>query len=113
MSQKVVCGSPMMQALFAEARAFATAPAAPPCSCMARPGPGKQCWPALCTGISPPGPFVPVHGEALAPELAKSRFFGHKKSSDTDAVRQHRGDFRQAHGGVMLLDQVESMLEPL
>ncbi|MFL2935409.1 MAG: sigma-54-dependent transcriptional regulator [Myxococcota bacterium] len=55
------------------------------------------------------GPFVP-HNCALAPaELFESEFFGHRRGSFTGAERDHVGLLRQAHGGVLFLDELEAM----
>lgn len=56
------------------------------------------------------GPFV-AHNCALAPpELFESEFFGHRKGSFTGADRDHVGLLRQADGGVLFLDELETML---
>jgi two-component system response regulator AtoC len=55
------------------------------------------------------GPFV-AHNCALAPqELFESVFFGHRKGSFTGADRDHAGLLRQADGGVLFLDELETM----
>jgi DNA-binding NtrC family response regulator len=55
------------------------------------------------------GPFVP-HNCALAPhELFESEFFGHTKGSFTGADRDHVGLLRSADGGVLFLDELETM----
>jgi len=55
------------------------------------------------------GPFV-AHNCALAPpELFESEFFGHRKGSFTGAERDHVGLLRQADGGVLFLDELETM----
>jgi DNA-binding NtrC family response regulator len=56
------------------------------------------------------GPFV-AHNCALAPhELFESEFFGHRKGSFTGADRDHVGLLRQADGGVLFLDELETMV---
>ena len=58
------------------------------------------------------GPFV-AHNCALAPtELFESEFFGHRKGSFTGADRDHEGLLRQADGGVLFLDELETMTLP-
>jgi DNA-binding NtrC family response regulator len=55
------------------------------------------------------GAFV-AHNCALAPhELFESEFFGHTKGSFTGADRDHVGLLRQADGGVIFLDELETM----
>jgi len=56
------------------------------------------------------GPFV-AHNCALSPpELFESEFFGHRKGSFTGADRDHVGLLRQADGGVLFLDELETMI---
>jgi DNA-binding NtrC family response regulator len=56
------------------------------------------------------GPFV-AHNCALSPpELFESEFFGHRRGSFTGADRDHAGLLRQADAGVLLLDELETML---
>jgi len=56
------------------------------------------------------GPFV-AHNCALSPpELFESEFFGHRRGSFTGADRDHGGLLRQADGGVLFLDELETML---
>jgi transcriptional regulator with PAS, ATPase and Fis domain len=101
-----------MRALFAEARDLATSTSRAPVLLYGETGTGKEVLARYMHQQSaPPGPFVPVNCGALSPDLAESRLFGHEKGSYTGAVRQRHGYFRQAHGGVLLLDQVESMPE--
>ncbi|MAJ60718.1 MAG: hypothetical protein CBC48_12315 [bacterium TMED88] len=58
------------------------------------------------------GPFI-AHNCALAPtELFESEFFGHRKGSFTGADRDHEGLLRQADGGVLFLDELETMTMP-
>ncbi len=56
------------------------------------------------------GPFVP-HNCALSPhELFESEFFGHRRGAFTGADRDHVGLLQQADGGVLFLDELETML---
>ncbi|MBI5607565.1 MAG: sigma-54-dependent Fis family transcriptional regulator [Deltaproteobacteria bacterium] len=54
-------------------------------------------------------PFVAVACGAVPHELAESELFGHEKGSFTGAVRQRAGVFEQAHGGTLLLDDVDDL----
>ena len=56
------------------------------------------------------GPFIP-HNCALAPqELFESEFFGHRKGSFTGADRDRAGLLKEADGGVLFLDELETMI---
>jgi two-component system response regulator AtoC len=55
------------------------------------------------------GPFV-AHNCALAPsELFESEFFGHRRGSFTGADRDHEGLLARASGGVLFLDELETL----
>ncbi|GBE27600.1 C4-dicarboxylate transport transcriptional regulatory protein DctD [bacterium BMS3Bbin03] len=41
--------------------------------------------------------------------LLESKFFGHTNGSFTGAVKDHRGVFERANGGVLFLDEVETL----
>jgi DNA-binding NtrC family response regulator len=51
-------------------------------------------------------PFVPVNCGAIAPELANSELFGHKKGAFTGATADRKGHFLEASGGTLFLDEV-------
>ncbi len=55
------------------------------------------------------GPFIEVNCAAIPSELIESNLFGHEKGSFTSAIRQHKGDFEQAHGGTLFLDEIGDM----
>ncbi len=54
-------------------------------------------------------PFVTVPCGAIPRELAESELFGHEKGSFTGAVKRRAGLFEQAHGGTLLLDDVDDL----
>jgi len=55
------------------------------------------------------GPFV-AHNCAIAPQdLFESEFFGHRRGSFTGADRDRLGLLREAHGGVLFLDELETL----
>jgi DNA-binding NtrC family response regulator len=57
-------------------------------------------------------PFV-AHNCAVSPrDLFESQFFGHRKGAFTGADQDHKGLLREADGGVLFLDELET-LEPL
>ncbi|ESS14735.1 Transcriptional regulatory protein ZraR [Betaproteobacteria bacterium MOLA814] len=51
-------------------------------------------------------PFVAVNCGAIAPELANSELFGHKKGAFTGASADRKGHFLEASGGTLFLDEV-------
>lgn len=51
-------------------------------------------------------PFVAVNCGAIAPELANSELFGHKKGAFTGATVDRQGHFQEASGGTLFLDEV-------
>lgn len=55
------------------------------------------------------GPFVAVNCGALPAELAGSELFGHEKGAFTGAAVRRIGKFEHANGGVIFLDEIESM----
>ncbi|MEI6884754.1 MAG: sigma-54 dependent transcriptional regulator [Bacteroidota bacterium] len=55
------------------------------------------------------GPFIEVNCAAIPSELIESNLFGHEKGSFTSAVKQHKGDFEQADGGTVFLDEIGDM----
>lgn len=55
------------------------------------------------------GPFVAVNCGALPPEIAASELFGHEAGAFTGAQGKRIGRFEQAHGGVIFLDEIETM----
>lgn len=55
------------------------------------------------------GPFVAVNCGALPPEIAASELFGHEAGAFTGATARRVGRFEQANGGVIFLDEIESM----
>jgi two-component system, NtrC family, response regulator PilR len=52
------------------------------------------------------GPFLPVNCGAIAPSLAESEFFGHRRGAFTGAERDRKGLIRSAETGVLFLDEI-------
>jgi sigma-54 dependent transcriptional regulator, acetoin dehydrogenase operon transcriptional activator AcoR len=73
-------------------------------------GTGKE---GLCRAIhhwsGRPGPFTAVNCAALPAELAEAELFGYRKGAFTGAERAGTGQFRAAHQGTLLLDEVTDL----
>ncbi|MDP4265831.1 MAG: sigma-54 dependent transcriptional regulator, partial [Bacteroidota bacterium] len=55
------------------------------------------------------GPFIEVNCAAIPSELIESVLFGHEKGAFTSAIKQRKGDFEQANGGTIFLDEIGDM----
>ncbi|HRH40163.1 MAG TPA: sigma-54 dependent transcriptional regulator [Pyrinomonadaceae bacterium] len=51
-------------------------------------------------------PFIAVNCGAIPSELVESELFGHEKGAFTGAFQKHNGNFLQANGGTIFLDEV-------
>jgi len=59
--------------------------------------------------ILAPGPFVAHNCAATPRDLFDSQLFGHRRGAFTGADRDHVGLVEQADGGVLLLDELETL----
>ncbi len=55
------------------------------------------------------GPFVPVNAGALPETMLESELFGHARGAFTGAETEREGKLVTASGGILLLDEIESI----
>lgn len=59
------------------------------------------------------GPFIPVNCGAIPQALLESELFGYIKGAFTDARRDKKGLFEEAHGGTLFLDEIGELPKEL
>ncbi|MFM7297619.1 MAG: sigma 54-interacting transcriptional regulator [Planctomycetota bacterium] len=101
--------SPPAQALEALVRKAALSPA--PAVVVGEGGSGKSAVAAALHRLGPRagGPFVATSLAALAPTLIEAELFGHEEGAFTGAGRARLGRFRQAHGGTLVLEDLDHL----
>lgn len=105
----VVGGSPALRKVFERAALFADSAA--PVLVVGETGTGKELISRAIHDRGPRrrGPFVPLHCGTIPRELAESHILGHEKGAFTGASLRRRGCFEQAHGGTLLLDDIDDL----
>lgn len=70
-------------------------------------GSGKECLARMLHGErADPGPFVALNMGAVPNDLFEAELFGYERGAFTGASAARLGAFREAHGGVLFLDEV-------
>ena len=71
-------------------------------------GTGKELVAHALYGLSPRkgGPFIVLNCGAIPQNLLESELFGHVKGAFTGAIRDKKGLFEEAGGGVIFLDEI-------
>ena len=74
-------------------------------------GTGKEVVARALHRLSPrrTGPFVALNCGALPENIMESELFGHESGSFTGASRRRVGKLEHASGGILFLDEIESM----
>jgi transcriptional regulator with PAS, ATPase and Fis domain len=92
----------------------AAAPVDTPVLLLGESGTGKGELARLLHRLSPraEGPFVQVNCAAVPVDLFESEFFGHRRGAFTGATTDREGRFRVAHGGTLLLDEIDTLPPP-
>jgi two-component system, NtrC family, response regulator GlrR len=77
-------------------------------------GTGKEMCARAIHYLGPRGrqPFVPVNCGAIPGELIENELFGHERGAYTDATRAQPGLIREADGGSLFLDEIDSLPPP-
>lgn len=60
-------------------------------------------------GVPDATDFIAINCGRFSAELLQSELFGHEVGAFTSAIRQRRGAFEVANGGIIFLDEVPDM----
>ena len=106
---QLIGNSPAMQALRAQIRRIAGSAA--PVAIRGESGSGKE---LVARAIHAQGaragmPFVAVNCGAIPEALMEAEFFGCRQGAYTGALHERQGLFQAAHGGSLLLDEVDDL----
>jgi len=71
-------------------------------------GTGKDMTAKTIHSLSPrkQGPFIPINCPTIPEHILESELFGYKKGAFTNAVRDKKGLFQEAHKGTLFLDEI-------
>ncbi len=106
---KLVARSQVMKRLFEQVRAAAATDRT--ILLLGESGTGKELFAEAIHAHSARAskPLVRFSCAALQPSVLESELFGHEKGAFTGAIRQKAGRFELAHGGTMLVDEVDDI----
>lgn len=105
---RLLGASPQMHQIAQQVRRLATA--SYPLLILGETGSGKSHLARLIHDIGPRAskPFVTVHLGGLPESIAEAELFGHTKGAFSGATSSRQGLFRQANGGTLFLDDIDT-----
>lgn len=106
---QLIGNSPAMQALRAQIRRIAGSGA--PVAIRGESGSGKELAARAihAQGARAGSPFIAVNCGAIPEALMEAEFFGCRQGAYTGALHERQGLFQAAHGGSLLLDEVDDL----
>lgn len=108
-NSEIITRSPVMEERLAQAQMVAETDAR--VLITGESGTGKELLAKAIHKASPrkDHPFIAINCSAMAENLLESELFGHIKGAFTGATREHKGLFKAAEGGSLLLDEIGDM----